>query len=88
MAKFRIGQMVVFGDPQKHGAIAGRLYKVLSTVDLPDCGHCYRITSIAELSGRLVQESALALRPAPSCVVASSLNQNLNHRPRPHGSLH
>lgn len=72
--------MVVFGDPAQHGTTTGRCYKVLSTVDLPDGGWCYRIKSIAELSGRLASECTLEPRPAPFRLVAKALCQDLNPR--------
>jgi hypothetical protein len=81
--------MVVIGGAIGPGAFAGRTYKVLSTVTLPDGGCCYRIKSIAEASDRIVPESALVSGPAPFRVIGRSptpLRQDLGSRPRPGGS--
>ena len=90
MARFRIGQMVVFGERLNLGTISGRPYKVLSTIELPDGGFCYRVKSIAELSDRLVQERELEPRPSPFSVIArvpTSLFQDLGPRPKPRGPI-
>ena len=89
MSQFRVGQMVVMGGVAGRGASAGRTYKVLSTVALPDGGCCYRIKSIAEASDRIVPESAIESGPTPFRVIGRllrPLHQDLGPRPRPSGA--
>lgn len=90
MSQFRVGQMVVLGDASSSGSRAGRTYKVLSAVVLPDGKSCYRIKSIAEASDRVVPESALGSGPAPFRVIGrvlSPLRQDFGPWPKPGGAV-